>query len=46
MTFGAILGAVLLVILTLVIRGGFWIGFNGWEKQRDRINAKNRAPRG
>ncbi|WP_112311589.1 ABZJ_00895 family protein [Pseudogemmobacter bohemicus] len=46
LTFGSILGAALLVILLLVIRFGFWMGFRGWEKQQARLAAaKNRPPR-
>lgn len=37
--FGSILGAALLVLLTLVVRLGFWLGLNGWEKQQAKLAA-------
>ncbi|MCL4066362.1 ABZJ_00895 family protein [Pseudomonas sp. GX19020] len=39
LVFGSIVGAVLLVLLTLVVRFGFWLGLNGWEKQQAKLAA-------
>ncbi len=46
LSFGAILAAVLFALLALIIRGGFWLGFNGWEKQQKKLRDKMRPPRG
>ncbi len=38
LNIAAILAAVLLVVFVLLIRGAFWLGFNGWEKQQKKVH--------